>query len=227
MKLKQVSEVVYKFYYDGRPKSTAQTLSPADITQACVLAYAGIMRSKYYDSRNESRKNDERGDADYSFLSPILSVKKFKVGDSNNIGMRRVCMEGIDLFSLPLNAHFTNVYPLGSGCNGEAIPEVTQVKAGEERFYLSPDFSSFLFYVVKGRGIDTYHIPACVTEVEIETTYNTEDVDISMDLAFEVTQVVLGESVKVNGQPMKILDNTYSPQPREIKHRLQEAEINI
>ena len=221
MRIKQLGEVIWKFYYDGRPKSTAQTLSKADILQMCILSYGEIVRQKYYDSK----KQDEYNQPDYSFLSPILTVQRFGLEDVNDItGMRRADMSKFDLVRLPKNAHITNVYPVGSDCQGQAVGEITQVSPGEENFYLTPDFASFLFFVVKGRGLNTYHVPPCVKSVEVETSYVTDDFDVSLDIGYEIAMTVLTVGGKVNGVPIKILDNNYSPQPREVKRRLEESE---
>ncbi len=220
MKIKQVSEICWKYFYDGRPKATAQTLSKADILQACQLAFADMMRTEFI----KSKAGDQFNEPDYSFISPILETKRFKLTEPNVVGMRRADMCSIDLYRLPKNAHFTSVYPVGYACNGVALGEVTQVSPGEENFYFSPDFSSFLFFVVKGRGLNTYNLPPCVKEVDVEATYNSEDIDISMDMAYDVVMAVLAMSIKVNGVPIKILDNPYSPQPHEVKKRLQEEQ---
>lgn len=220
MKIKQVADVAWNIFSDGRPKATGLTLDKADFSQMCQLAFADQIRINYY----KSRQLDQFNEPDYSFISPILETHRFKLSEPNVIGMRRADMCDIDLYRLPKNSHFTNVYPVGAGCNGVALGEVTQVAPGEENFYFGPDFSSFLFFVVKGRGINTYNLPACVNEVDIEATYNSDDIDISMDLAYQVIMAVLGTSIKVNGIPIKILDNPYSPQPHEVKKRLQETE---
>lgn len=220
MKIKQVSEICWKFFYDGRPKATAQTLSKADFLQMCQLALADQMRTEFI----KSKSTDQFNEPDYSFTSPILDTKRFSLSEPNVVGMRRADMCNIDLYRLPKNAHFTNVYPVGADCNGVALGEVTQVSPGEEKFYFAPDFSSFLFFVVKGRGLNTYNLPPCVKEIDVEATYNTDDIDISMDMAYDVVMAVLGTSVKVNGVPIKILDNPYSPQPHEVKRRLQEEQ---
>lgn len=220
MRIKQIGEIAWTYFYDGRPKATAQTLGKEDFSQMCLLAFADIMRNTYY----KSKQLDEFNEPDYSFISPILDTRKFTLTEANTVGMRRADMCDTDLFRLPKNAHFTNVYPVGSDCNGIALGEVTQVAPGEENFYLTPDFSSFLFYVVKGRGLNTYNIPPCVKEIDVESTYNANDIDISMDLAYEVIMAVLGTAIKVNGVPIKVLDNPYMPQPHEVKRRLQETE---
>lgn len=224
MKIKQLAEIAWKFTYDGRPKATAQQLSIKDITQMCLLAFGEIVRMKFY----ESKRSDSDSQADYSFTSPLLSIKKFALEEEIGInGVRRASMDKYDLFRLPNNAHITNVYPLGSGCNGEVIGQITQVAPAEENFYLTPDFSSFLFFVVKGRGINTYHVPFCIKEVEIETTFSTDDIDISMDLGYEVVMAVLGTSIKVNGIPIKILDNPYMPKPTEVRNNLAAVDQQI
>lgn len=220
MKIKQLAEVVWRFQYDGRPKATAQTLSRADVLQMCTLSYGEIMRQRFYDSKAK----DEYNQPDYSFLSPLLTVQRFTLDDANIIGLRRADMSKFDLVRLPKNAHITNVYPVGSDCGGQAVGEITQVSPGEENFYLTPDFTSFLFFVVKGRGLNTYHVPPCVKSIDVETTYVTDDFDVSLDIGYEIAISVLTVGGKVNGQPIKILDNTYSPQPREVKRRLEEAD---
>lgn len=223
MKIKHVSQVVWRFYSDGRPKATAQTLSQGDITQACILSFADLARQ----TTIKSKQVDDSNEPDYSFLSPLLTIRTFDLGEANYIGMRRAEMCDIDLIRLPKNAHFTNVYPVGNNCDGDIVGDITQVAPGEENFYLSSDFSSFKFFVVKGRGLNTYHIPPCIKKIDVEAPYITDDIDLSLDMAANVVSSVLGMSIKVNGIPIKVLDNPYSPQPREIKHRLQETEQNI
>jgi len=223
MKIKQLTEVIWKFYSDGRPKATAQTLSRPDIMQMCLLSFADLMRNQYY----KSKQMDEFGQADYSFLSPILSIKRFPLSDANGVGMRRADMGDFDLLRLPKNTHFTNIYPVGTDCNGDMIGDITQVSPGEENFYLSPDFSSYQFFVVKGRGVNTYHVPPCIKEIDIETTYSSDDIDIAMDIAYQVAVTVLSVGVKVNGVPIKLLDNNYAPQSREIKEKLQASETTV
>lgn len=223
MKIKTLRDVILSFYYDGRQKATAQTIDKDDVLQACLLCFADMMRNAFY----KSKAADEFNQPDYSFVSPILSIKRFPLGETNLVGMRRADMGEFDLLRLPKNAHFTNIYPVGTDCGGQPIGEITQVAPGEENFYLSPEFASFQFFVVKGRGLNTYHVPACIKSIDVETTYASDDIDISMDLAFEVAMTVLGMAIKVNGVPVKILDNNYSPQPREVKHKLEEAQNNV
>ena len=220
MKIKQVGEVIWQFYQDGRAKATAQTLSKADIQQAAILSYADLARQMWY----KSKAQDENNQPDYSFISPILDIKRFELTDANYIGMRRADMGDFDLLRLPHGAHITNVYPVGSNCDGDIVGDITQVEPGEENFYLSPDFQSYQFFVVKGRGLNTYHVPPCIKEIDVETTFITDDIDISLDMAANVVMAVLQMSIKVNGIPIKVLDNPYSPQPREVKHRLEETE---
>lgn len=222
MKIKQLAEVIWRYHYDGRPKATAQNINKADIMQMCLLSFADQMRTQYL----KSKASDEYNEPDYSFVSPVLSIKRFKLSDANGVGMRRADMGEFDLLRLPKNAHFTNLYPVGSDCQGNLVGDITQVTPGEENFYLTADFQSYQFFVVKGRGVNTYHVPPCIKEIEIETTYADDDIDVSLDIALSVAMVVLGTSIKVNGVPVKVIDNPYSPQPKEVKRRLQEEETN-
>jgi hypothetical protein len=224
MKIKTLSEVIFRFYSEGRPKATAMTFNERDIAQMVKLNFAELVRQQYYNSK----KMDEYNRPDYSFVSPILSIKRFTLSDTNSRGMRRADMGEFDLFRLPKNEHFANVYFVGEGCDGFDTDEITQVETGEENFYINnPDLSSFKFYVVKGRGINTYNVSPCIKSVDIETTYSSDDIDIEMAMAYEIASAMLGLLLKIKQVPLKILDNNYAPQPTELKHRLQEAESNI
>jgi len=224
MKIKTLSEIIYKFYSEGRPKATATTFNERDIAQMVRLNFAELIRQQYY----ASKKMDEYNRPDYSFISPILSIKRFELPEPNDRSMRRADMGAYDLLRLPKNEHFTNVYFVGEGCVNDDAGEITQVEPGEENFYINnPDLSFFKFYVVKGRGINTYNVPACIKSLDIETTYSDDEIDIDMAMGYEIASAMLGLMLKIKQVPLKILDNNYAPQPTELKHRLQEAESNI
>ena len=57
MRINQVAEVTWRFFYDGRPKATAQTLSKADFLQMCILTYGEIVRQKFYESKSRDEYN--------------------------------------------------------------------------------------------------------------------------------------------------------------------------
>lgn len=222
MTVNQLEEIVWEFYSKGRPKATAQTLRRADIGQMVKLNFGNLMRSRYIQSQKLSKFNEP----DYSFLSPVLSVRRFQLSEANGVGMRRADMGGVDLYRLPENSHFTNIYPIGEGCVS-SIGEVTQVTPGEENFYLSPEFSDYKFYVVKGRGINTYNLPHCIKALDIETTYDGNDIDIVPDIAFEIASNILGLSQKVIINPVKVTDNSFNPNVSDLKHRLEETQNGI
>lgn len=185
-------ELTWRLYQNGKAYATSQYILKPDIEQKCKLYFADAMRQRFY----ESMKSDEFGRPDYSFVSPILQVKKFKLGDKDMLNARRCDMGDFDLYRLPKNTHFANVYPVGT-CK-DNIGILTQVSPGEENFYINdPDLSSFMFYVVKGRGINAYNVPPCVVELAIETTYDVDDdVDIDKSIASiivdQILNVVLG-----------------------------------
>ena len=197
MKLEQLSEVLWRFYQEGEADVKKQRFRKQDILQMAKMAFSNSMRTQYYLSKNL----DEYRRADYSFVSPLFAVKRFPLSEPDTRNMRRADMSDFDLYRMPKNSHIPNVYPVGGGCAAsDANIEITQVEAGEENFYLNnPDLSFFTFFVVKGRGVNCYNIPPCVKSVDIETTYESSEIDVSLDIAYDVSLMVLGQIFKVKG----------------------------
>jgi hypothetical protein len=215
MKLVELSELVWKLVQAGRPNVQKQTFHEPDVRQFLKVAVANSFREMFYTSKKESRYNEP----DYFFSSPLLDVKRFELTAANMVGMRRADMSAWDLYRLPRNSHFTNIYPVAgeSGCGNQEVGEITQVSPGEENFYATdPDYENFQFYVVKGRGINTYNIPPCIKSVDIEATYEVEDVDITMDIAFTAASTVLARLLQTN-------DATGETQ-KQLKHELEKRE---
>jgi hypothetical protein len=212
MKLSQLSEVIFNFYHEGRASATTRSFSQQDVEQYAKMSYGNLMRQLYYANRN-SNNGDE-----YYFYTSILSVKRFKLSDAKPNGMRRADMGDIDLYKLPKNAHFANVYFVGG--DNEQGENITQVAPAEENFYLSPDFKFFKFYVVKGRGINTYHLPPCITHVDIETTYDDPDIDVPLDVCYDVATAVLGGMLRMPAFVNKDVDNPYSIEQVNLKQKL-------
>lgn len=214
MNIKEVSETIWNFYNVGRSKSTSLTLTEADILQYVKMALSGMMRQQYLTSKKIGDGNE------YYFYSQILSIKNFPLSDPDNRGMRRASMDGVDLYRLPQNMHLTNIYPKSDGCLGsDGSLEISQVSPGEENFYLSGDYDFFAFYVVKGTGINTYHLPPCIKSIDVETTYDGDDVEVSLDQAMDIANIVLGVSLKVKGFMVRTVDNNFNPNVVDPRHK--------
>lgn len=216
MTIKQLSEVLYKVYTDGRAKATAMKLTQNDITQMVMLAYGGLLRDRY----KESKKLDEFGEPDYSIISPVLDIKEFKLSEANGAGMRRADMSKYDIYRLPKNGHITNISMVGGACTTDEIGNITLVQPGEEKFYLKPKYNFFKFGAIVGRGINFYHIPDCVTKIEVETSYNSDDADVSMDIGVQIFLQVMGVLFKEKQFPIKVLDNSMDPNVIDLRRRL-------
>jgi len=218
MILKTVGEFTWRWIQDGRASATAQTLREADVIQFCKAAYGNIQRQLYY-----ANKKLNEGDDSY-FYSPALDIKRFPLSEPNAVGMRRADMSEFDLYRLPHNKHIPNIYPVGQACGTEDVGQITLLdKPGEENFFLGPDYEEFMFGVVKGRGVNTYHIPPCIKEVDIEATYDNDKVDVSLDIAFDVASQVLGVALRIPGYIGKDTDNPYqTPQSLQLKRALQQ-----
>jgi len=220
MIIKQLSEVVWKVANAGRPKVTAQTVDKASITQMVMLSLGNILRARYY----ESKKLNEYGKPDYSAISPILGTIEFTLSDPNTAGMMRADMSKYDLYRLPNDAHIINIYPIGGACGSNEIGKISLVEPGEERFYQTSEFAFFMFGVVKGRGINLYHLPLCVDSVGIETTYNSDQVDVSFEVGEEIAYHILGVLLKVPSFVNKTIDNPYSPPQQDLRKQLKQQQ---
>lgn len=194
MIIKDISELVWSFYQAESGSVKTESFLQLDIAQMIKLAVANEFRVQYYVSQQRNRF----GEADYSFFSPLLSTQTFELPEANMIGLRRIDMGEVDLFRFPGNMHIPNVYPVGEGCGNQEVGEITQVKPAEENFYINdPDMATFQFYVVKGRGLNTYNIPHCIKELQVESTFLTDDIDISMDIAYAAAIAVLTPILKI------------------------------
>jgi len=214
MKLEQLSEVLWRAYQIGEADVKKQTFRKQDLLQMAKMALGNDLRNQYY----LSKKADDYYRPDYSFLSPMLSVIRFPLSEPDTRNMRRADMSKYDLYRLPKNSHIPNVYPIGGGCaDADMNLELTQVEPGEENFYINnPDLSFFRFFVVKGRNVDCYNVPDCVKNVDIETTYDGNDIDVSLDVAYDVGMMVLNQIFKITG--------TWDNDPVNLREKLQKEE---
>lgn len=223
MLLSTLSELNWQLYNDGRARATTRSFSQQDVNQFLKISVAEVMRILYFAS-----KRNKDGNAFY-FISPLLSIVPFKLTDANLIGKRRADMTGYDLFRMPHDAHIVSMYPVG--CNdGDDYKSISLVEAGEEYFYAgNPKFSSFKFGVVKGVGVDTYNLPPCVTGLDVEATFDapTLDPDISRDVAFDASNMTLGKLIGIPEFTGKGTDNSYTPQQKNLKQRLQNQQQEV
>lgn len=217
MKVSKLSEVIYNFYYAGRPKSTGKTLDKTDMLEMTVMAYAGILKTRFQQYKSAT------GNEDYSIVSPLLSEREITLADGRYDNIKRADMPNMELFRLPFNAHIRGVSPVSEGCaDSPPIDNITQVDPAEEYFYRND--TAFSFFVIKGTGIDIYNLPFCVKKVIVEAMYADGDSDLSPDIAFEVGNTVLGISLKVKGFPVKVIDNSYDPNVTELQKLVKEAD---
>lgn len=212
-----LAEIVYNFYSTGRPSATNRTYSKKDILQYARMGYGNMLRQLAF----SSQKNPEWKE-DY-FYADILSTKSFKLEDPVRNGMRRVDMAGFNLYRLPKSIHIASIYPKSDTCGKSYVGQITLVNVGEENFYLGPDFSSYQFGVIKGRGIDTYHVPPCVKELFIESTFDSDDVEVPEDICFDIANQILGAVLRIPGFAGSNVDNSFSP-PKS--NQLRRAIVN-
>lgn len=201
MILKTVAEVAWKYYSDGKPSANKQKLSEGDMRQMVRMAAANNFRQLYLFGQKiipGKKLIAPPEEGDYYFTSPLLSVKRFELPEADNMGMRRADMQEFDLYRLPHNAHFENIYMVNGTCAGLKTNVLTLVANGEEKFYAGKSrFRSYIFGSIVGRGINTFNVPPCIKKIDVETTYDSDDIDVTLDVAFDVVNEVLRLSLEI------------------------------
>lgn len=223
MLLSELYETVWQVYQEGRARATTRSFSQKDVMQLVKLSAAEVFRLLYFSS-----KRNKDGNAFY-FISPLLSIQNFTLSDANLIGMRRADMIAFDLFRMPHDAHFPNAYPIGCNDGGD-YKSISLVEAGEEYFYAgNSKFKSFKFGVVKGRGINTYNLPPCVKSLDVESTFDSPDVDpdISMDVAYEAANLTLGKMIGIPEFMNTGTDNSLTHLQKNLRQRLQTQQPEV
>jgi hypothetical protein len=225
MLLSELSETIWQVYSDGRPRSTSRNFNQDDVRQFLKLSIAEVLRLLYFSS-----KRNKDGDAFY-FISPLLSIQKFTLGEPNLIGKRRADMSDFDLFRMPHDAHIVSIYPVGCNTQGD-FKSISLVEAGEEYFYAgNSKFKKYQFGVVKGRGVDTYNLPPCIKFLDIEASFNSNDLDpdVSLDVAYEAGSLTLGKMIGVPEFMNSGTDNSLTHLQRNLRQRLpnQQPEVQV
>ena len=215
-----LSEIIWVAYQVGRVNASKQTFRQEDILQMCKLALGSDLRRDYYNSK----KLDEYGMPDMTDISAILSIQRFKLPTSET-NMRRADMSAFDLYRMPHNSHVVNIYPIGACDGNDSGNEITLVEPGEENFYRNnPDFDFFQFGVMKGRGVNTYNVPPCVEYLDIESSFDTDSIDVSLDVAFDISMQVLGNMLRIPDYMGKQTDNAYLPPMKNLKQKLSQQQ---
>lgn len=216
MILKTLADVIYEFFERGRTNAASKTYDRIDIGMFVRMALSNKMVQNYYGTK-KLNEGDE-----YYITSALLSVQRFDLLPPDSRGMRRANMSAFDLYRLPHNAHVTNAYPVG--CGGSEGKSISMVQPGEEYFYQKAKFSDFKFGVPKGRGINTYHLPPCVKFLDVESTFDSDEVDVSLDVAYDIARETLGVMMGVPFQVGKNPENTYLEPHSQLKQRLTQQQ---
>jgi len=217
MKLKQISEVIWELYDGGRPSATNQTLEQDDMQQIVYMQVADQMKMRLYESRkaNDGEKTD--------FLAPLLTSKQYQISETNYQG-RRSAIYKEEVIRLPKNSDVTNVYLVAGNCDGTVNGELTQVQPGEENFYINdPNMKTYLFFVQKGDRIDTYNVPACIEKIEVERAFMQDELDIPLDVAYNISVQILGVTLKMRGF-IPTEDNPTDGNRNQLRYQLEQQD---
>lgn len=216
MVVEQLSEIVWQLYESGRPTATNQTLEQDDIQQLVMMEAAYQLKIRFY----ESRKADEGEKTD--FMAGMLGSKKYQLGEAD-YNSRRSAVYNDKVLRLPRNSDVTNVYLVAGNCTQSVSGLLTQVQPGEENFYINDlDLKTTMFFVQKGNRIDTYNVPDCINEIEVERIYTGETLEVPDDIAYEVAVTVLGVVLKVRGF-IPTEDDSADGNRNELRYQIEQA----
>jgi len=129
-----------------------------------------------------------------------------------------------EVIRLPRNSDVTNVYLVADNCTETVNGSLTQVQPGEENFYVNdPDMKSYLFFVQKGKRIDTYNVPPCIKEIEVERAFMEDELDVPLDVAYNILVQILGITLKVRGF-VPVEDNSSDGNRNQLRYQLEQQE---
>lgn len=223
MLLNELEEINWQVYNDGRSRATTRSFDRRDIRQFLIMAVNEIWRVLYFSSKRN------KDGVPFYFVSPTLSIQKFELSDSNIIGMRRADMIDFDLLRMPHDRHFVSIYPIGCNDGGD-FKSIPLVDPSEEYFYAgNPKFRSFRFARVRGRGLDTYNLPPCVKNLDVESTFHSNEInpDISNDVAYDASNIVLGRFIGIPEFENTQTDNSLTPAKKILRQRIPAQQPQI
>lgn len=218
MLLSVLTETSWQFAQEGRQKATNRSFAKDDVKQMLKLAAADIYRRLYY-----SNKKLQGGRDDY-YLSPLLSIQNFELGEADATGRRMADASAFDLFRIPNNDNITAIYPVGCGGEGD-MKSIPVLQSGEAEFYVNGEFNFFKFATIRGRQFITYHLPPCVKSIDVESSFfqensNSIDPDIVPDVAFDAAVEVLGRMLGIPDFVRRDNDNSYSLPMKNLRQRV-------
>jgi len=217
MRLDDLANIIWSAYNNGNPKSTSQLISQQKIVQFCKLGYANVMRELYMRYQNKNNDNENY------FFSANLFRKKFPLGEPTASGRRRVEFGKYYTIPLPENKDIFNVEGIGSCDTSTIFSTITQVQPAEERFYLTPEFKGLSFFSKRGNGIDAYNFPLCINEVEVEGLWDSDELQVPNDIAFDIVKSVLALLLDTRKLPQNKVDDESNEMLQQIKTKLGDA----
>ena len=81
----------------------------------------------------------------------------------------------------------------------------------------------FLFFVQKGNKIDTYNVPPCIQKIEVERAFMEDELDIPLDVAYNISIQILGVTLKVRGF-VPTEDNPADGNRNQLRYQLEQQD---
>lgn len=210
-KLSWIAEVILNIYYAGRVKADKK-LVIEDFEQLVKMANATIMRKIYFELK---ALNEE-----FFYFGFQLQQKTFKLPPKDNRGRRVLKFEeNQGVMRLPKGLGIFDIYPVS---DDETIGnKIYPVEPGTNTLFTGPDFDDIMKFENRGSKVTFYNVPDCVKEVEIDGIHNEEDLEVPLDSAIDIINIVLATTLKSLATP---IDKTNDGDPNLLTVKQQLAE---
>lgn len=213
MKLSWITEVIYNIYYSGRPKE-GHKLDFEDFEQLVKMANATIMRKIYF----ELKANGEV----FDYFGYQMEPKTFALPPKDRRGRRVLKFnDNESVVRLPAGLGIFDIFPV---TDDESVGiKIYPVIAGTNSLWSGEDFDDIMKFENRGKMITFYNVPECVAEVEIDGIFNDVDMDVPLDTAIDIINIVLVETLKTINQPIDKTDDG-DPNLLAVKQKIAEKE---
>jgi hypothetical protein len=210
IRIERVAALIESIYYNGRVKSEKK-LDFKDFLEHARYAHGAIMRKLYYEMKNA-------GEKPVTYFSQVAELRTYDVSEADARGRRRVEIE--NALVLPRGLGIISV---DSAADEKCDVHFHQTKAGSDWLYQGAEYEDTPMYSLRSGGVVLRGAPDGLKQVEVLAVLNDTEIDIPLDVAFDIVNSVLGVDLKVAGFPV---DKTTDQNPNvvTVKQRLAQPE---
>lgn len=209
MNIELLADIIQEFYYSGRVKSDRK-LKREDFVQLSRIAHGNVLRNLF--------KEPAIARQYMQYYGQHTDSQIFTVSEKQENGKRIIEIpKEKEMLRLPNGVGIFSVRSLST----EKCSAVTFVRKilGTDWLLCGEDFEDVQTFAIKRNVIELDGAPDCMKEAEVTGIFSDENIDIPVDIAFDIFNLVIGQSLKVAGFPVDKHDNQ-NPNYKEIEARI-------